>query len=136
MKLLQILLDGRRFLIGEPARVVEQYEFRSVPGTLVRGMHLGKPLLDLGMLTNTKPLSLAKGFVYEDFGFLAENIAGIVDTEDACIKIFPKLVWEQKGAVVKGTVEIAGEKLPLLNEKLNRHWKEDIEAELKARRWL
>lgn len=136
MRFLQISLDGKTFLIAAPARVVEQYEFRSVPGTLVKGMHLGKPLLDLGVLTKTRPASMAKGFIYDDFGFIAEEITGEIEIEDEKIKVFPRMVWEQRGAVVKGTVEIDGQKIPLLNDKLNRHWKEDIETELKARRWL
>lgn len=135
MKLLQISLDGKNFLIAAPARVVEQYEFRSVPGALVKGVHLGKPLLDLGLLMKTKAASKTRGFIYDDFGFLVDEITGEIEIEDAKITVFPKLIWEQKGAVIKGTAEIDGMAIPLVNDKLNRHWREDIETELKARRW-
>lgn len=136
-KYLVLKVTGKTIAVEEPVRVLEPYEFRRVDGTLVNAVHLGDQLADLGILLGLEKTRQSNALLLcEGFGVLIDSVdeTGVDDNES--LKVLPKLLTQQKGSLILGTIVYKGMTVPVLTKKPGKHLVNELEKEKAERVWI
>ncbi len=134
-----ITVNCRDALILLPSgiRILQEYEYRSVPGEFVKALHLGTPLVDLGLVLGGEESKKAFGFHVNGYpGILVDNISE-----------FPEIISEffltdslanTKGILIEKCAKTNRGLLPVLSlEKVfSVEFTVAIDEELSRREWI
>lgn len=135
-KITLVKVDSHLLAIPDCTRILSSYEYRVVPGSLVRATHLGAPMLDLGMLAFGKQSSARTGIATNSkFSFLVDEVIGELEVEH--ISNLPEFANQLEGNIASGIVTTKKGKYALLNfDAIVRIFSKQIENELSNRRWI
>ena len=137
MKYLLVNASDKTFAIQAPVRVLEEYEYRPVSGTMINAVHFGDQLADLGVLLGQSKTTQKKGLlIAEGFGLLVDSVVDGIDIDESQFTPYPKLVVNQKGSMLSGEIRIYGKIIPVLTSKPNKHLQKELEKEKTERVWI
>lgn len=137
MKLTIVTVGGKKFAVANATRILQSYEFRLVPGKIVKALHLGCPLVDLGELFEGSQSKKQIAVKFDSgFGYLVDSVEDEINTGDEDFSAFPKIIREQKGSLLEGTAKVDELELVVVSSKPNQHLKNLINADLSERSWI
>lgn len=131
-----VRVDSHLLALKDCTRILSSYEFRNVPGSLVRATHLGTPMLDLGMLAFGKASTAKTGIVTNsNFSLLVDEVIGEFEVEH--ISNLPEFASRLEGNIASAIVTTKKGKYALLDfDAITRINSKKIENELSNRRWI
>lgn len=127
---------GHILAIPNCTRVLSLYEYRIVPGAIVRATHLGTPMLDLGTLAFGEASSAKTGVATNSkFSFLVDEVIGEFEIEN--ISSLPEFASRLEGNISSAIVTTKKGKFALIDlDAIARTNSIQIENELSNRRWI
>lgn len=131
-----VKVDSHLLAIPDCTRILSSYEYRIVPGSLVRATHLGAPMLDLGVLAFGKASTAKTGIVTNsNFSLLVDEAIGEFEVEH--ISNLPEFASHLEGNIASGIVTTKKGKYALLDfDAIARIFSKQVENELSNRRWI
>ncbi len=123
--------------IEKKTRVLQPYEYRVTPGNMVKALHMGNPLVDLGQLVSGKNTGMGNGVMLANgFGFLVDGYTEDVEITNA-YKLDPE-ISDMKGNILDSYGQTEDAILPILSvEKIfSTALVSSINSELRDRKWI
>jgi hypothetical protein len=135
-----INIDSHKMLFArnESTRILQPYEYREVPGRIVKAIHLGNPLIDLNLLLTGRSSSMGNATIRQDgLGFLVDSVENVEINVQKVLDI-DTTISGMKGNIIEAYLQTSIGTLPVLSiESVFTHGLlADIESEMKERQWI
>lgn len=135
-----LTVGNQRMLLPkqEDARILQPYEYRETPGRIVKGLHMGNPLIDLGQLLSGNDSSMHNGIITSSgWGILVDEAKDVEIRIKKSIDL-DKSITCMKGNIIGSYAQTTVGTLPVLSVQylFSSGLVEDIETELRDREWI
>jgi hypothetical protein len=129
-----VKVGNQTLAVDNCTRILSSYEFRMIPGTIIRATHFGTSILDLSQLATGKPsLGNAGILTSNEFGFLVDEVIGQFQIESQTA--LPDFVTNLEGIISSAIVTTKAGKFPLVDiEAIYKLHTKQIAQEVSVRR--